>query len=479
MTPFDPYHKWLGIPADQQPGNYYRLLGIEEFEADADVIEGAAERQTIYLRTFQTGPNSELAARLLNEVSAARVCLLDHKSKALYDTQLKASQQAAQPVADETVPEEIPATKVTPQLNVVSKRHLTRRQLHRRSVVKPLWQQSWVMATAGAVVLLLIVFNLGGDDQKPSGSPRGTTASKIDPKQKPKVPNKKTEKEQQAELERLAAEKAAAEEATAKAAMEKLAAEKADAKVAAEWAAVAVIKKQLTPDQRELSDPIVNSIGMLFVPIPAGHFQMGERDNVHQVTLTKPFYMGAYEVTQAQYENVIGKNPDKKKKGADYPVSNVSWIDSMGFCLKLSEQEGVKYRLPTEAEWEYACRAGTTTVLSYGKGKLGDYAWYRTNAWNVGKKYAQRVGQKKPNPWGLYDMHGNLWEWCQDWYGSHPKSSVTDPQGPLKGSRRVLKSASFGSYSHHVRSAARKGDVPSAHGSGSYGLGFRVVRELQ
>jgi formylglycine-generating enzyme required for sulfatase activity len=478
MASFDPYHKWLAIPPEEQPPNHYRLLALPLFEWDADVIDAAAEQRTVFLRSFQTGTNAELAERLLNEVSEARVCLLDGKSKARYDTQLKASQQPAQPVAEETVPEEAPVPLVTPQRSVVSKRPSTRTQSRRRPAVKPLWQQPWVMATAGALVLLLIVFNLGGDDQKPSGSPRGTTASKIDPKQKPKVPNKKTEKEQQAELERLAAEKAAAEEATAKAAMEKLAAEKADAKVAAEWAAVAVIKKQLTPDQRELSDPIVNSIGMLFVPIPAGHFQMGERDNVHQVTLTKPFYLGAYEVTQAQYENVIGKNPTKKK-GADYPVSNVSWTDSMGFCLKLSEQEGVKYRLPTEAEWEYACRAGTTTVLSYGKGKLGDYAWYRTNAWNVGKKYAQRVGQKKPNPWGLYDMHGNLWEWCQDWYGSHPKSSVTDPQGPLKGSRRVLKSASFGSYSHHVRSAARKGDVPSAHGSGSYGLGFRVVRELQ
>ena len=203
MTPFDPYHKWLGIPADQQPANYYRLLGIEEFEADADVIDTAAEQRTVFLRTFHTGPNSELAARLLNEVSAARVCLLDHKSKALYDTQLKASQQAAQPVAEETVPEEVPVPSVTPQLNVVSKRRVTRTQLRRRPVVKPLWQQPWVMATAGAVGLLLIVFNLGGDDQKPAGSSRGTIAAKVDSKLIAQVPNKTSEEEQQAEANHL------------------------------------------------------------------------------------------------------------------------------------------------------------------------------------------------------------------------------------------------------------------------------------
>ena len=147
MTPFDPYHKWLGIPPDQQPVSHYRLLGIEDFEFDADVIDAAAEQRTVFLRTFQPGTNAELAERLLNEVSEARVCLLDDKSKARYDTQLKDSQQPAQPVAEETVPEEAPVPLVTPQRSVVSKRPSTRTQSRRRPAVKPLWQQPWVMAT--------------------------------------------------------------------------------------------------------------------------------------------------------------------------------------------------------------------------------------------------------------------------------------------------------------------------------------------
>ena len=156
MTPFDPYHKWLGIPADQQPANYYRLLGIKEFEADADVIEGAAERQTIYLRTFQTGPNSELAARLLNEVSAARVCLLDGKSKALYDTQLRAAQQA--------VTEEDPLAFMAEELAAISSKPGTRSQSRSG---RPVAQQPWAISVGAVgivVVLLLVIVFFGSGD---------------------------------------------------------------------------------------------------------------------------------------------------------------------------------------------------------------------------------------------------------------------------------------------------------------------------
>ena len=158
MAAFDPYHKWLGIPADQQPANYYRLLGIEEFEVDADVIDTAAEHRTVFLRTFQTGPNSELAARLLNEVSAARVCLLDGKSKALYDTQLRTAQQA--------VTEDDPLAFMTEQLAADSSKPSAR---SRSRSGKPIWKEPWVILTAAGVaaMALLIFFSSGGDKLLP------------------------------------------------------------------------------------------------------------------------------------------------------------------------------------------------------------------------------------------------------------------------------------------------------------------------
>ena len=149
MTPFDPYHKWLGIPPDQQPANYYRLLGIEEFEADADVIDTAAEHRTVFLRTFQTGPNSELAARLLNEVSAARVCLLDGKSKALYDAQLRTVQQ--------TAPEEDPLALMTEELAAISSKPSTQSQSRSG---KPIWKEPWGIPAAAGVVVLFLLFLL-------------------------------------------------------------------------------------------------------------------------------------------------------------------------------------------------------------------------------------------------------------------------------------------------------------------------------
>ncbi len=245
----------------------------------------------------------------------------------------------------------------------------------------------------------------------------------------------------------------------------------------------------MTPDQLALGDPIVNSIGMLLVPIPAGEFQMGSPDSdsvaydnekpQHLVKITKPFYLSVHEVTQQQYEKVMGVRPwqgkDYVQEGPDYAATHVSWNDAVEFCRKLSEQDGVEYRLPTEAQWEYACRAGTTTVYSFGDhaSKLGQYAWYRKSAWDIGQKYAHRVGQKLPNPWGLYDMYGNVFEWCQDWeapYGS--EKVVSDPMGPAQGEGLVLRGGSF-YLAPFVRSAYRYYPYPVDR---SYTFGFRVAR---
>jgi len=145
------------------------------------------------------------------------------------------------------------------------------------------------------------------------------------------------------------------------------------------------------------------------------------------------------------------------------------------FCRKLSEQEGVEYRLPTEAQWEYACRAKTSTPYSYGDdaSKLEQYAWYSKNAWGIGEKYAHRVGQKQPNPWGLYDIHGNVWEWCLDWYGDYENAEVDDPSGPASGERRVLRGGSFDYDTVVCRSAFRFGRQPDILNNL---IGFRVSR---
>ena len=260
---------------------------------------------------------------------------------------------------------------------------------------------------------------------------------------------------------------------------------------------VDTVKKALTPGQLEFGDPIENSIGMVLVPIPAGEFMMGSRVSAvelakrfdtsadyfedqpprHPVTLTKPFYLGATEVTQGQWKAVMGTTPwkgdDRVKAGDDYPATDVSWEDAVEFCRKLSEIEGVEYRLPTEAEWEYACRAGTTTLYSFGddESQLGEYAWYSENA----DDRTHIVGQKKPNPCGLYDMHGNVCEWCQDCHGEYPSYDVTDPveSDTYLFPERVLRGGSILDDAPSLRSADRGLDLGDDYRSF---VGFRAAR---
>jgi formylglycine-generating enzyme required for sulfatase activity len=199
---------------------------------------------------------------------------------------------------------------------------------------------------------------------------------------------------------------------------------------------------KLGPAGEDKSNPssLILSLGkgvpMKLVLIRPGKFMMGSPDSEqgrgpkegpqHEVTISKPFYMGVTEVTQAQYEVVMGTNPSRFQ-GPMNPVEKVSREDAMAFCRKLSEKTGKTVRLPTEAEWEYACRAGTKTRYSFGDSDrtLGDYAWYKGNS----EDKPHPVGRKKPNAWGLYDMHGNVWEWCAGWYGNYSGGASTDPQG--------------------------------------------------
>ncbi len=219
----------------------------------------------------------------------------------------------------------------------------------------------------------------------------------------------------------------------------------------------------------------------VFVPIQAGTFLMGSPESedgrggnevLHEVTLTRDFEIADTPVTQAQYEAVMGSNPSLfSGSGFDAPVEQVSWEDAVAFCEKLSaEDPDWTYRLPTEAEWEYACRAGTSGPYNVDGASLDELGWHDGNAgWKT-----HPVREKRPNAWGLHDCHGNVFEWCQDWYTVHlGDSAVTDPQGPEGGDDRVLRGGSWSRYARACRSASRIRYDPGLRDSC---IGFRPVR---
>ena len=213
----------------------------------------------------------------------------------------------------------------------------------------------------------------------------------------------------------------------------------------------------------------------------------------HNVTLTQEFYLGKYEVTQAQWKAVMGSHPVSADDtphgvGDDYPAYYVSWDDCQTFLENLNGMELGTFHLPTEAEWEYACRAGTDTRFSFGDALecadtgdsdcaiMGEYMWWRGNRTDGGEQNdCKEVGRKLPNPWGLYDMHGNIWEWCSDrWEYPFLRAPQVDPQGPSSGSHRVFRGGDWFNYAQDCRSACRDNRSPSAR---YYFIGLRLVRE--
>jgi len=253
-----------------------------------------------------------------------------------------------------------------------------------------------------------------------------------------------------------------------------------------------ILKKPVHPVRlkRVAFEPFTNTVGMTLVYIPPGKFVMGSpKDEIgrgelevqHEVIISKGFYLQTTEVTQKQWTAVMGRNPSHFK-GADLPVEQVSWYDSQIFIQRLNQmEEGGRYRLPTEAEWEYACRAGTVTAFVSGPithaGRKLDPAldrigWY----WANSNGSSHPVAQKEANAWGLYDMHGNVWEWCQDWFQSwfdkFTAGPVIDPQGPKRGRFRVFRGGSWFAGAEYLRSADRLRSKPDFR---SYGLGFRLA----
>jgi len=254
------------------------------------------------------------------------------------------------------------------------------------------------------------------------------------------------------------------------------------------------------------SDTFTNSLGMTFVKIPAGMFMMGSPENepgresnetLHQVTLTQDFYMQTTEVTQGHWQAVMGNNPSYFQNcGTDCPVEQVSWNETQDFITALNKREEGAYRLPTEAEWEYAARAGSDTAFANGDltnkiclpvdPNLDEMGWYCGNScvtYEGGYECpviislcsscgSHSAAQKQPNSWGLYDMHGNVKEWCLDWYGDYSSSSTVNPQGPSSGNRRVLRGGSWVLNAWNLRSAYRNSLDPDYQGAST---GFRLV----
>ena len=290
---------------------------------------------------------------------------------------------------------------------------------------------------------------------------------------------------------------------------------------------LSAVRADMAAEQRAVAEPVEDSAGMVLVPIPAGEFWMGTAEKVpeaaegkaaaakkaalsktafakkkgqaqpagpesprHRVRITRPFLIGVCEVTQGQFAAVTGRRPWAGRplvlEDDSHAASYVSWEDAAEFCRLMSDREGAAYRLPTEAEWEYACRAGTDGAFSFADPRetFADHVWFLDNAYRAGEQYPHAAGAKRPNPWALRDTHGNVWEWCADWYGPYPAGGETsvdetsvDPSGPASGPARVWRGGGFFSNWPDTRSAARlsEGRVRDREPAMA---GFRVVREL-
>ena len=484
MSDFDPYHKWLGIPPKDQPPNHYRLLGVELFEPDPDVIDAAVEQKMLFVNQCAMGSHVEHSQRLLNELSLARVCLLNPTQKARYDAEL--SERLARPSTGRT------RDRKTPER---SQGFVERTP--KATLLAPPKTHAWIIVSGVGFCLAVgiwcfwtpfksepvvekVTINSNPLNRALALPGRDLASSTVD-----------TSNEQSAPLNHHPSEGGERTDVAI------VAPDSAGPKLTNESEIVVATDQQITEDaqttqkiwarQLKTSVAITNGIGMELMLIPPGKFKMGspageEGREQHEeqviVTLTEPFYVGKTEVTQGQWFAVMKTEPwkdqDDVKEGANYPATFVSWDDTQVFCDKLSKIESATYRLLSEAEWEYSCRAKSNTRFGFGDdaSQLIQHAWVGANAAEVNVNYAHGVAYKTPNAFGLHDMHGNVWEWCQDGYrqqlpgGDNPAVSAVD-------SNRLGRGGSWLDSADTCRSASRG---VSESNSKNSALGFRVAR---
>jgi formylglycine-generating enzyme required for sulfatase activity len=559
----DPYHRWLGIPPKDQPPNHYRLLGIGLFEEDPEVIQDAALRQSAHVRTYQLGRHSELSQRILNEIAAAEACLLDPQKRLTYDQQLRAKKKAEDAAVDEQLKAELP--EVLPSLRPqrrswikLSKQQILIGSAAAGVAILMLLLLSTVIRTRTSEGTLVVTVDQSDAvvvvaDSKVSvvtpGDNQPVEIKVEEGKHTLKVAkggfhtHTKTftiksgarevfhvtllplvAKAQTAKAESTRQRDAIAWTTILPAGAPPPAAEPFDAPTAKKhqqaWAEYLGLSAEQDVD-------LGDGVKLTFLLIPAGEFMMGspaeERARFleeakgykppvgvrliptegpqHRVRITRPFYLGKYEVTQAQWEAVMGGNPSHFTDNPSHPVEQVSWEDVQQFLSKLNvagtcrvpsakpplDSSTMTFTLPTEAQWEYASRAGTTTFWHCGHddAKLQEYAWFRVNS--GGKTHP--VGELLANGFGLHDMHGNVWEWCADWYGAdyYAQSPPNDPSGPPAGSEmfwrrartsssgRVDRGGGFFNHAGLCRSAYRNCGTPDGRRGN---LGFRLASVL-
>jgi formylglycine-generating enzyme required for sulfatase activity len=476
---FDPYRKWLAIAPKDQPANYYRLLGVDAFEEDLDVIDAAADKQMGFVRQYQSGEHAADAARILNELATARLCLLKPASKAAYDAKLRKELSQAEPEPESAFSDlAFSEGESEPALR-------RRKKSAAKSKSARGTQQLAVAGGSAAVVCILVVFlfnkrpNQTMETRSQSTTPTAHQVSSVPlkPADEPKpIVTTQTPLPSQVAKQVPPTIDTPFDAAQAR-------------KVQEAWAGYLGLDVETT-----------NSINMKLRVIPPGRFAMRPD---RRVTISKPFQIAAHETTISQFgafvnetryrtsaeksekgmvQRVDGVRPAAGKEftwqhqdvagGDDYPVGQLSWDDAVEFCRWLGRKEGKQYRLPTEAEWEWACRAGSVTEYYFEieKESLDDYAWYAANS--GGRSHP--VGQKKPNAWGLYDMSGNIAEFCQDWFSPLEAGNFVDPTGPATGTIRTIRS--YGFFNNTLK-ISQRGFYPP--GGSMNHFGFRVVCDVE
>jgi formylglycine-generating enzyme required for sulfatase activity len=469
---FDPYHIWLGIPKGKRPPTHYQLLRISSGERADEVIEGAAERQAEYIRKCRIGEYAILADRILYEIEEAKLCLLNPRLRKDYDEKL--AEGKPKPAAKPIPP---PPTQIVGEGNEIVRTYLgVMSVLVGAFAVMALfsfllpWKKIALSQTAQQQPADAGGLNAANQQAAPAAGNAALGA--VLPPAAPKNPPAAAPRQAIAPRENPKPTLLVApfNETSAKEAQ-------------ANWAAYLKTPAQLT-----------NSNDMKFVLVPPGEFMMGSEDPrlpqdvrpVHRVRITKPLYFGVHEVTQEEFQRIMGYNPSHFSENGDNPLETVSVDAIETFLERLSEsgtekRAGRRYRLPTEAEWEYTCRAGTTTGFQVGDAMTSDQANFNGRS-EPGEdlsgpnlRRTTKVGSYGPNAFGLYDMHGNVIEAVSDWYSAeyYSVSPVDDPQGPPSGELRIGRG---GSWAHPAVPSAYRFTGPSTTVDAT--VGYRVVCEI-
>ena len=487
---FDPYYIWLAIPPEDQPANHYRLLGLSDFEANDNVIDAAANRILSYLQQCTTGEHVAEAQALMNEISAVRLCLLNKEQKAAYDEELKETFPEAEiasdpeppppPLLPEIITEEPATAKTSSRNRQEAEKEKSKAETSSRPRKKTNDLSLAIYLGGGllAITALVLFFMMRSPD-KPVNKKNDQKLAQNDP-QKDDVDWGRVDPPGLS-FQNLPDQN-----------------ENSSQKIPAPISGNYQPLEGTDPDDWQGTKAgevrTIESLGANVCWCPPGTFTMGspkdetgrddDEDQV-EVTLTKGFWMGQTEVTQRQYEIIMDETPwsgrQNTMEGPNYPAGSIDYHEANEFCETLTERErragrlpeGWAYQLPTEAQWEYACRAGTTAAWHFGNdvSNLGDYAWYKDNAWAVGEHYAHEVGKKKPNAWNMYDMYGNVWEWCLDWYDSDLPGG-TDPIVKKEPSSQVFRGGRWDDSAKRCRSAFRRLSSPMYR---YQSLGFRFV----